>query len=78
MEAPCVLDIQDNKDLTQVRFQGRDTAFVFEFGIALTLMHLHEETKKKFVADHVAFTHRPDDISEMEHVLHCPVRSQAA
>lgn len=78
VEAPCVLDIQDSGNLIHVHYQGRDAAVAFEFGITLALMHLHRETQEHFIPDHVAFTHHPDDIPEMEHILHCPVRAQTS
>ena len=65
-------------NFTRVCYHGRNVAFSFEFGITLSLMHLHRETENRFIADHVAFTHQPDDIHEMEQVLNCQVRANSS
>jgi len=78
VDAPCVLEVQDHGNFTRVCYHGRNVAFSFEFGITLALMHLHRETENRFMADHVAFTHQPDDIHEMEQVLNCQVRTNSS
>jgi AraC-like DNA-binding protein len=64
-------------DPIRVVYEGDFNPFAFEFGITLCLMHLAEETEGRFVAEQVAFGHRPDDPAALEGLLRCPVNCEA-
>jgi len=49
-----------------------------EFGISLAVLHLREETEGRLAAAYVSFRNQPDDAREMERVLGCAVRAEAA
>jgi hypothetical protein len=48
------------------------------FGVTITLLHLRPETDQQFRAAYVSFIHRPDDVAEIERIIGCPVRIDAA
>jgi hypothetical protein len=75
-DAPYALEIQDNEDPVRIIFHGTRDAFSFEFGISLVVLHLREETENLLSAAYVSFTHRPEDVLEMEQVLGCTVRGE--
>lgn len=74
-DAPYVLEISED-DPIRVIFQGSRDSLTFEFGVSLVLLHLREETENRLNATGVSFTHRPDDVNEMQRVLGCPVRGE--
>jgi AraC-like DNA-binding protein len=74
-DAPYSLEAQGDEDPIRIVFLGNRDAFTCEFGVSLTLLHLREETEARLSAEYVSFSHRPDDVHEMEQVLDCPVRS---
>ena len=45
-----------------------------EYSLTLNVLHLRKETDERARFACVSFTHRPDDVSEIEAVLGCPVR----
>src|SRR5262245_8690004 len=49
-----------------------------EFFASLMVLDFRQETSGRFRAASVAFRHTPDDVSEFERVLDCPVRTNAA
>jgi len=49
-----------------------------EFFASLMILDLRQETSGRFRAASVGFRHAPDDVSEFERVLDCPVRMNAA
>ena len=42
------------------------------------MLHVRAETENRATFAYVSFTHQPDDISEIERLLGCPVRSRAS
>jgi AraC-like DNA-binding protein len=78
VEVPVNLHFGDDQDLIRVVYDGPPNPFGYEFGIALALLHLREETENRFRADYVSFAHCPDEVSEVERVLGCPVHEQAS
>ena len=81
IDAPHVVECDEREDPVRVVFEsrdGRDSAFGFEFGVALTLLHLREEAGERLRASYVSLRHMPDDIAEAEHIVGCPVRGGAA
>jgi AraC-like DNA-binding protein len=51
--------------------------FIAEFEVALAIFHFRRETESRLRADYASFAHTPDDVSEMEQALGCPVRVQS-
>jgi len=73
-DAPYALEIREDEDPVRVIFHGTRDSLIFEFGVSLVVLHLREETENRLSAVCVSFTHRPDDVVEMQRVLGCPVR----
>lgn len=81
IDAPHVVECDEREDPVRVVFEsrdGRDSPFGFEFGVALSLLHLREEAGERFRASYVSLRHMPDDIAEAEQIVGCPVRGGAA
>jgi AraC-like DNA-binding protein len=53
-------------------------AMPVEYFVSLLVLHLRRETRGLFRAESVSFRHVPDDVSEFERVLECPVHTNAA
>ena len=78
-DAPHALEIREDEDPVRIIFfHGIRDSFSFEFGVSLVVLHLREETENRLSAACASFTHRPDDVVEMERVLGCPVRAGAS
>jgi AraC-like DNA-binding protein len=73
-DAPYALEIREDEDPVRVIFHGTRDSLTFEFGVSLVVLHLREETENRLNAACVNFTHRPDDVAEMQQALGCPVR----
>lgn len=71
-------DVHDDEDPIRLVYEGPPNPFDCEYGIALCILHLREETEDRFRAEHVSFAHTPDDAAEIERVLGCPVRANAS
>jgi AraC-like DNA-binding protein len=77
-EAPYTLEILDDEDPVRVIFHPTRGNCPLEFGVSLCVLHLREETEGRLGTAYVSLRNRPDDASEMERVLGCPVRGEAA
>jgi AraC-like DNA-binding protein len=77
-EPPFAIEIQDDADPIRIAYVGIKDGFLAEFEVGLAILHLRRETESDFRASYVSFPHEPDDIAEIEQILGCPVRSQAA
>lgn len=75
-DAPYALEIRDQENPCRIIFHGTCDSLAFEFGVSLVVLHLREETENRLRTAYVSFTHRPDDVLEMQRVLGCPVRSE--
>jgi AraC-like DNA-binding protein len=75
--SPAAVQFDRTHDAIRVIYDGPPGSVQYEFGVALCLLHLREETNGLFRAESVAFAHAPDDPTEFERVLGCPVRSRA-
>lgn len=75
---PVGLKLKETPDSVHAIYEGPADRFGDEFGITLNLLHLLEETEGRFRAEYASFTHTPDDVSEIERVLRCPVRAGAS
>jgi AraC-like DNA-binding protein len=77
-EARSVPDAHEEEDPIRVSLEGSDTPFSAEFTVTLNLLHFREQTESRFRAAYASFCHLPDDVTEMEHVLGCPVHPGAS
>jgi AraC-like DNA-binding protein len=77
-EARSVPCVRDDEDPIRVLLEGCDTPFSAEFTVTLNVLHFREETEDRFRLVYASFCHEPDDVSEIERVLGCPVHSRAA
>jgi AraC-like DNA-binding protein len=73
-DVPYALEIREEEGPVRIIFHGTRDSLTFEFGVSLVVLHLREETENQVSAQYVSFTHRPDDVVEMQGVLGCPVR----
>ena len=76
-EAPFAIEIRDDENPIRIVYANVREPFTAEFEIALAIFHFRRETESCFRADYASFTHTPDDVSEMEQVLGCPIRVQS-
>jgi AraC-like DNA-binding protein len=74
--APFVLEVHDDEDPIRVVYLADcvPAAWGIEYSLTLNVLHLRKETEERARFACVSFTHRPDDVSEIETVLGCPVR----
>jgi AraC-like DNA-binding protein len=74
--APFVLELRDDRDPIECVFRPDPSVAPAgtEFAIALAVFHLRKETENQLRFSYVSFTHRPDDVPEMERMFGCPVR----
>ena len=75
-DAPYTLEVRDQDNPCRIIFHGTADSLAVEFGVSLVILHLREETENRLSAAFVCFSHKPDDISEMERVLGCPVSGE--
>ncbi|HUL72644.1 MAG TPA: AraC family transcriptional regulator ligand-binding domain-containing protein [Vicinamibacterales bacterium] len=76
--AMVALDFSFEDGRIRATFHGPPSAIAYEFAITLSLLHFREETDGRVVVESVSFEHAPDDVSEIERVLGCPVRPRAS
>jgi AraC-like DNA-binding protein len=77
VDAPYTLDLREDEDPIRVLFHSPANPFSVEFGIALTVLHLREETENRLRAAFASFAHCPDDVGEVERSLGCPIHKDA-
>jgi len=75
---PIQLHLHEDDDPVRIVFDGLPGAFGFEFEITLCALHLRTETDGRFRVQQVSFAHRPDDSSEIERLVGCPIEAEAA
>jgi AraC-like DNA-binding protein len=75
---PMQLDIHEDEDPVRVVFAGLPGGFGFEFELTLCVLHLRAETEGRFRVRSICFSHRPDDVSEIEGLVGCPVEIEAS
>jgi AraC-like DNA-binding protein len=78
--APFLLELREDQDPVLVVYHVDSSAATFgvEYSIALTVLHIREETGDRARVECVSFTHQPDDVSEIERVLGCQVKADAS
>jgi AraC-like DNA-binding protein len=80
IDDPHVVHSQESEDPIRVVFEsrdGRNSSFGFEFGVALTLLHIRDEAGESFRPSYASFRHAPDDVAEVEQIFGCPVHTRA-
>jgi AraC-like DNA-binding protein len=78
--APLTLDIRDDEDPIRVVYlmDAWTPPPSAEYGVALHVRRVRDETDNQVRFAYASFTHQPDDVPEIEQLLGCPVRSGAA
>jgi AraC-like DNA-binding protein len=78
--APFLLELREDQDpiLAVYHVDASAATFGVEYSVALTVLHIREETGNRARFERVSFTHQPDDVSEMERVLGCQVHAGAS
>ena len=78
--APFVLELRDEEDPVRVVYLCDSPAahWGIEYSVTLSVLHFRKETEHRVRFTCASFTHEPDDVSEIEAVLGCSVRSRAA
>jgi len=78
--APFLLELREDQDpiLAMYHVDSSNATFGVEYSVALTVLHIREETGNRARFECVSFTHQPDDVSEIERVLDCPVKAGAS
>jgi len=73
---PMVYEVREDIDPIRVTMNGAPP-FSIEYSASIMVLHFREETNGRFAPASVHFTHQPDDVSEFERVLGCPVEAGA-
>jgi AraC-like DNA-binding protein len=69
------IDIHSDEDPIRIEWVGPPSAsFGIEYSVTLVVRNLRVETEDRVSFESVSFRHQPDDVSEIEFVLGCPVR----
>jgi AraC-like DNA-binding protein len=78
--APFLLELREDQDpiLAVHHVDASAATFGVEYSVALTVLHIREETGNRARFECVSFTHQPDDVPEMERVLGCEVHAGAS
>jgi AraC-like DNA-binding protein len=78
--APFVPEIRGDGNPLQVVYvnNGPAPACSVEYGVILNLRGFRAETDDRIRFEYVSFTHEPDDVSEIECLVDCEVRSRAS
>jgi AraC-like DNA-binding protein len=74
--AATPIELHEHEDPIRVVFLG-NSRFAAEFGIAITLFHLRDETDGALRVDEVSFTHQPEEPDQVTRMLGAPVRARA-
>ena len=73
------INVHDDEDPIRIEWVGPPSAsFGIEYSVTLVVRNLRIETEDRVRFESVSFRHQPDDVSEIELVLGCPVRAGAA
>jgi AraC-like DNA-binding protein len=78
MGAPFSLEIYDRENPVRLVYTAIPDPFTAEFEVALPIFHLRNETDSRLSVAYASLTHQPDDVTEVEQTLGCPVRAQAS
>jgi AraC-like DNA-binding protein len=78
--APFVVDIRDDEDPVRVIYVMDPSvpASSVEYSVVLGVRFVSQEPERAVGFLYASFIHQPDDVSEIERVLGCPVQSNAS
>jgi AraC-like DNA-binding protein len=78
--APFLVELRDDEDPVRVVYHvdASVPAFGVEYSVAVGVLQIRAETEARVRFECVSFIHQPDDVSEFERVLGCPVRAGAS
>jgi AraC-like DNA-binding protein len=78
--APFILDIREDEEPIRVVYvnSGHVPPESVEYGVTLDIRHYRAETDNIVTFAYVSFSHQPDDVTEIEGLLGCPIRAGAA
>jgi AraC-like DNA-binding protein len=78
--APFALDIKDNEEPVRVvcLMAAWAAPASVEYGVALNIRRIGEETNHRAVFAFASFRHEPDDVAALEQLLGCPVQAPAS
>jgi AraC-like DNA-binding protein len=77
-EARSVPCLREDEEPIRVLLERCQSSVSAEFTVTLNLLHFREETGGRLRGAYASFCHTPDDITEMEQVLGCPVHAGAS
>ena len=72
------LVIDNTRDPVRVVVERASGPFETELTVSLSIVRFMRETDDQLRADHVCFTHEPDDLADYARVLQCAVRARAS
>jgi len=75
---PCTLEVHDEEDPVRVVVWAVNNCLAVEFTVSLVVLNLGKVTDGRFHPQCITFTHSPDDVAEIERILACVVRAEAA
>ena len=78
--APFLLELREDGDPVLVVYHGDASAGTFglEYSVALTVLHIREETGRRAAFECVSFTHQLEDVVEIERDFGCTVTPGAS
>jgi AraC-like DNA-binding protein len=76
--SPLTVEIRDDENPVRVVFNLSAVPESTEFNVVFNVNHLRAETGSRLAFEYASFTHEPDDVSEIERMLGCPVRTRAS
>jgi AraC-like DNA-binding protein len=76
--APYALELREEENPVQVVYQSSENNFGVDFGLAVTILHLREETEGRIQVESANFSHSLDDPAEVEHLLGCRIEAQSS
>jgi AraC-like DNA-binding protein len=76
--SPLTVEIRDDESPIRVVFILSAVPESIEFNVVINVHHLRAETESPLAFEYASFTHEPDDVSEIERMIGCPVRTRAS
>jgi len=73
--SPIAFAFHDEEEPVRVVLSAPGNVFAIEYTVLLSLVHMRRETEGE-VAASIHFSHRPEDVGEIEQHLRCPVRAE--
>ena len=74
---PTTFEFHEDEDPIRVLVEHPGFPFGIEYTLSLAVFHFRRETDDQLRFTMASFAHRPDDVSEFERLLACPVHAEA-